>query len=243
LTAECFDINFFGHGRFTSRVGDYAEDVSTLLLILKNRLINPGRLGAVKIRCYSRNRPNNVPSPVGHCLLGLTLSKSSINKTWRLSLAGIGLILFSANAADLDFLPGLLIGDINRFHHGISHSFGMALIYAFIGTLCVSHLNLFANRRILFLQLLMVYISHLVADMLTADGSEPFGIPLLWPLNESYIISPVTLFQKIEHGPYGGATASVLENIFSWHNLMAIGVESLLITPVLLWVLWHKRKT
>ena len=42
----------------------------------------------------------------------------------------LALYLFAANAPDLDFIPGFLIGDPNRYHHGVSHSIGFAVLFA-----------------------------------------------------------------------------------------------------------------
>ena len=40
--------------------------------------------------------------------------------------------IFIANAPDLDFLPGLIIGKPNLYHHGISHSLGIGILFSLI---------------------------------------------------------------------------------------------------------------
>jgi len=52
-----------------------------------------------------------VPSPVAHSLAGLAIARVAHSHQWISGRwLGIGLVLLAANAADLDFLPGLLSG-------------------------------------------------------------------------------------------------------------------------------------
>src|ERR1041385_6780612 len=71
-----------------------------------------------------------VPSPVGHSIAGLIAYQVAPEIDGLARRQVIALYLFAANAPDLDFLPGLLVGDPNRFHHGVSHSGGLALLFA-----------------------------------------------------------------------------------------------------------------
>ncbi len=66
---------------------------------------------------------------VGHSLAGLSLylifeRKLSLLKEWKEVL----FFLILANLPDLDFLPGIVSGDLNRYHHGASHSIGFCLL-------------------------------------------------------------------------------------------------------------------
>jgi len=63
-------------------------------------------------------------SPFGHFLVGyITVGYKS--RTLRVqNLKELGLYCFIANAADLDFIPGIFLGKPYLFHHGISHSIG-----------------------------------------------------------------------------------------------------------------------
>ena len=181
-----------------------------------------------------------MPSPVGHCLIGL--GSAQLVHRGRTRLILLAVILITAIAPDFDFIPGLLIGDINRFHHGPSHSIGFALAYALLGALLLRFNSDFRHFRSTFTLLLVVYLSHLLADLMSVDHGAPYGIPLLWPISDQYLISPVSLFMKIEHGPYGGDTATVMANIFSWHNLIAVTVEFIVAAP-LLWLCQRRRDT
>ena len=76
-----------------------------------------------------------MPSPVAHTLIGLTAANVVLKHKLYQSLLWLLFVVFAANAADLDFLAGWYFNDINRFHHGISHSIGMAFIFAVICTI------------------------------------------------------------------------------------------------------------
>ena len=181
-------------------------------------------------------------SPLGHCLMGLSASQAQYSKPLVTNFGVFLLIIVSANAADLDFVPGFLIGDINRYHHGISHSLGFALLYASLVCLILARCNPFSSRLVLFSHSALAYSSHLLADWLTKDQSAPFGIPLFWPISSSYQLSPVSLFTNIEHGPYGGSNSAVLDNIFSWHNVWAMTLETIIIGPIFAFLLWRRYR-
>ena len=69
-----------------------------------------------------------MPLPVGHSLAGYLIYLGAERDTslyrWKLIL----LYVFAANLPDLDILPGFLMGLPNRYHHGISHSLGFAIL-------------------------------------------------------------------------------------------------------------------
>jgi inner membrane protein len=118
----------------------------------------------------------HMPSPIGHSLMGYTIYRI-VNRDvkvqqWRAT----AVYLFAANAPDLDFLPGLLIGDLGRFHHGPSHSIGFAILFGIGASL------FFSRRPYTFLVASSLYFSHVVLDYLVQDLTPPHGVPLLWPL-------------------------------------------------------------
>ena len=73
-----------------------------------------------------------MPSPIGHSIMACLIYRTTTPSGAGLKLARMGLYVFAANAADLDFIPGLLSGDPNRYHHGISHSLGFAALVAVV---------------------------------------------------------------------------------------------------------------
>jgi membrane-bound metal-dependent hydrolase YbcI (DUF457 family) len=98
--------------------------------------------------------------------------------------------------------------------------------------------NRVALGRISFL----AYTSHLLGDWLSVDTSVPIGIPLFWPLNDSYFISPVLIFQDIRHGTDGTGLTGFLIDVFSITNLSAIGRELAITLTVLVAVETVRRR-
>jgi len=115
--------------------------------------------------------------PFGHSLAGYIVSAYK-SKTFRLNNVKIlALYVFIANAPDLDFIPGILIGKPNWFHHGISHGLGAGLIFSFLlvlGLKC-TRVKSQKNNFVLYFSL---YCSHLFLDYMSIDGRPPVGIPL-----------------------------------------------------------------
>ena len=139
----------------------------------------------------------------------------------------IGSVLL-ANLADLDFLPGLLLGDVRSFHHQATHSLAaVALVGLLVGGV---------SRRWKLNGLWWgfwagsLYLSHLVLDFLVNDPSPPFGVQLLWPFSESYFISPITLFARFD---YFDPAVGMLTPLLSFHNLGAMLQEIALMAPFL----------
>jgi inner membrane protein len=168
-----------------------------------------------------------MPSPIGHSLLGYALCLVFRPTSIR-SLKMIGLCLFAANAADLDFIPGLLIGHPEQFHHGISHSIGMAALFALV---CACLRFLGPSFRTNFTALFSIYFSHVVLDYFSIDTTPPYGVPLWWPLTHDYFIAPFAFFPDIRRSPL---QSEFFMSLFSWHNLWSITVELMVIGPILL---------
>lgn len=181
-----------------------------------------------------------MPSPIGHALIGLTAANLVLKRQLYHSVLWIIFVVFASNAADLDFLPGWIVGDINRFHHGISHSIGIAFIFACVCTL-VSRRFTHKTKLVIVLALVM-YLSHLLADYLGVDVVEPYGAPFLWPFSHDYYLAPVQLFQAVEHGNLGEAPMTVLDKVFSVNNVIAVCVEALIIIPLWGITLWISRR-
>lgn len=152
-----------------------------------------------------------MPSPIGHSLIGcatgiLLLVPRSVPRdlaralwTARWALLACAAV---ANAPDLDFIPGLLAGDLNAFHHGPSHS----LVWA--GLLAVA-LGALAREvrpgigRFVAGAVFLLVAGHLVADWLCQDYAEPYGIMPFWPVSTSHHIAPVSVFHAMEKATLG----------------------------------------
>ena len=184
-------------------------------------------------------RDQTMPSPVGHSLMGYIIYRAAVgsNTVERWSL--IALCVFAANAADLDFLPGLLVGDPGRYHHGPSHSLGFAVLFA----LACSFLLLLFKRAAIgwnFTIFFALYSSHIALDYLSIDTTAPYGVPLLWPLSDAYYIAPFAFLPGIRRA---ATSIEFIPSLFSLHNLWAASVECLLLLPFLLLFLAFRGQT
>ena len=174
-------------------------------------------------------------------MLGLAAANIPLKQKLYQSLGWLGFVLVAANAPDLDFLPGWFIGDFNRFHHGISHSVGMGLIFAALSALIS---KIFTDKtKLVFWVGFIVFLSHLLGDYLGVDVVEPLGAPFLWPLSNEYYLAPFAIFHPVEHGGVGEAHSSVFNKIFSMDNVFAAAKEIMLVLPVWVVTFWLARRS
>jgi inner membrane protein len=174
-----------------------------------------------------------MPSPIAHSIMGYIIygatTKPVAGQPWR----RFCLYVLIANAADLDFLPGFLVGEPNRYHHGISHSLGFAVFVALACSLLVMLHNRQAAWRS-FATCFALWGSHIALDYCSIDMRLPYGVPLFWPLSDAYYIAPFAFFLDIKRAL---ASSEFLPSLVSAHNLWAICVELLVIGPILLLIL------
>ncbi|MBI4549407.1 MAG: metal-dependent hydrolase [Candidatus Omnitrophica bacterium] len=160
-----------------------------------------------------------MPFPVLHSFAGYSVSRlvspSRHLPDWKV-MAGC---VFLANLADLDFLPGLLAGKGDLFHHGISHSFGAAFA---VGLTVAAVLKLW--KRTAFLKSFWVgflaYVTHILLDFYNGSWK---GMPLFWPLTDLRFSSPVTFLSVGEIDPLAqggfGAFARHFLQAACWRQL------------------------
>jgi len=117
----------------------------------------------------------------------------------RAGLFGAAVLL--ANGPDLDFLPGILVGQPAAYHRGVTHT--LAALVA-VG-LAVWLLERFRGRPPAgpAVWAAAVYASHLLLDFFTTNTRPPCGGRFLWPLSDQYYLSPVTPLQEIVIDPSG----------------------------------------
>jgi inner membrane protein len=168
-----------------------------------------------------------MPSPVGHEIAGLLIFDLLRN------LADVGrrvktlsLCLLVAILPDFDFIPGIIEGEPNKYHHGSSHSIFIGLTITLILTLMFYFRDKFWIYMTLFFS---IYLSHLVLDLFSLDQSYPYGLKLLWPFSTEYFISPQSVFADIRR--VNSNTEFVPSLIFNSHNLMAVLREVVILTP------------
>jgi len=178
-----------------------------------------------------------MPLPIGHALAGIAWQRARpgffFDRTWPDAL----FFVFLANLPDADFLPGLILGRPNFYHHGIFHSLGAALAIAAIGGgLFYLHKKRFwATAAGIFL----VFYSHLLLDYFALDFSAPFGLPLFWPFSGRYFIAAKPIFINITRSEQ---SHDFFASLFSSHNLAAALREIVLLGGLaLLMVLLRRR--
>ncbi len=175
-------------------------------------------------------------TPLGHGFCGIlvgslcTLRRPLISPGWDLAFFAL-----AAQAPDFDFLPGLLAGQADLYHHGISHSLGFAVL---CGGLCAAlgawrggwreggRCGLVGGA---------IYFAQVLLDYAGADFVPPYGVPLWWPLDGAYHILTPSWFSDIQRWPWTWAKV--------WHNLRAAGWETLVLgLPGLLVVLYKRQR-
>lgn len=179
-------------------------------------------------------------TPLGHGLAGLCGSQLATPVRHKYRWWWLLFALFAAVAPDMDFLPGLLVGDMNRFHHGWSHTVVGAVVFGALSALLLKRFTDTPARLGLWSG--GIYASHLLLDWLTYDGRAPYGIPLFRPFTDAYFTSPVSVFGGVRHGVPGDSMGTVLGDIFSAHNLTVVGIELALMLPLLAAASWLGRR-
>lgn len=182
-------------------------------------------------------------SPVAHSLVGIALTAA-----WWLPKGGglRGLVhhvarhpgvwfagILLASLPDIDYLPGILAGDLNAYHHLATHSIlwlalvaggGLLLLAGFTGTV----------RGRMAGWVIACLGSHLLLDMLTADGRPPYGIPLAWPVSDAAFRFPVEVFGAFQKKDW--------QDVWQWANLMPLGREVVVTAPLVAAVLLAKQR-
>lgn len=183
----------------------------------------------------------SVATPVGHGLAGVAVAGAMGSAPWarhRLSrFVWFAVAVVSANAADLDFLPGLVVGDPVLFHHGLSHSLLFVGLWSGLAWLMARRTDFSPNRIAALAG--ASYATHLLLDAATADGRAPVGIPLLAPFSDRHTAFSWTPFRGIVHGNPGDSAATVLDNVLSLQNAWTVAIETFYLIPlaVACWIL------
>lgn len=172
-------------------------------------------------------------SPCGHTLVGLSLLNLWYPQTAPSKKRGwfvYGLVAFGASFPDLDFIPGLILGQVGRFHHGNFHSLGVAIGAALIAGIFIKLIQPSSSFIKTGSFVFCLGISHLFLDFFT---EAPYGFPLFWPFTETKLLSPIPIFPRV---------AWTWEDPDFWsQTLRCFSVESVLLLP--LWVISWRRVT
>lgn len=179
-------------------------------------------------------------TPIGHSLAGYAVYGFSKTAKDRDQLNLILLSIFIANAPDLDFIPGLLVGKPALYHQGITHSLGFAIVASVV----VAGIYYTGGKSFskIFSLCFISYLSHLIIDFFCPDRRLPYGIPLLWPINGEHFISPFPVFLGVHHASRASApTIEWFGGIFSFYNVGAIALEVILLVPFLFFRLRYRK--
>ena len=168
-----------------------------------------------------------MPSPVGHSIIGFALYRVSARPNEPFGWRKLALYLFAANAPDLDFIPGLLLGEPDRFHHGASHSIAFAVLFAIVFGL-LGHIMKMDSVQWSSPILFGLYLSHLGLDCLSIDTSAPYGMPLFWLVSHTYYKAAIGFLPDIRRS---NSSAYFFASLFSAHNLRSVCLELLLFLP------------
>ncbi|HVR72746.1 MAG TPA: metal-dependent hydrolase [Planctomycetota bacterium] len=176
-----------------------------------------------------------MPSPIAHTLAGLGLA-AAIPSRGAPALLWAALGIFAANAPDLDFVPGLILGDANRWHQGPSHSLAAALALALAGGGAAYLAGRGGRARAALVAALLAagLASHLLLDLFAEDRREPMGIPLLWPWSTETFKAPWVIFGAIRHGGPETTLRELVAAVLSRENLAPVLREVAVLLPLLL---------
>jgi inner membrane protein len=170
-----------------------------------------------------------MPTPIGHSLAGYLIFTARNSHENQLKWTDMLVAVIIANMADLDIIPGILVGNANKFHHGITHSIGFAVIVGLLAGLLFFIIKR-KNFLLYFSLFFFSYFSHVLLDYLAADTKAPFGEQLFWPISQIYVLSPIPIFSDV----HKASDSSVfLQSLFNWHNFRTIVIECAILIPII----------
>ncbi|MGL5080908.1 MAG: metal-dependent hydrolase [Microcoleaceae cyanobacterium] len=176
-----------------------------------------------------------MPSPIGHTLAGLCgfiLVQPTMSRSQRVPLLILTTVI--ANLPDIDILLGLILaGDPFIYHRQGTHSLIAALLVGGLVAGLTQVFNLKWPRVGVWVTGL--YLSHLFLDMLVSDQYPPAGVQGFWPLSQSYLIFPITLFGGLQFSEGG---RGLLGALFNPNNLLTLMREIVILLPVV-WLTWQ----
>lgn len=191
-----------------------------------------------------------MPLPVSHALAGAAIYSAADRDGGRVGWRRLVVAVFIANAADLDLLPGMFLGDPNRFHHGATHSLLFAVAVGLMVALVLASMNRCWPLRVrsrpfvgTALMVAALWGSHVLLDLLTRDLSPPFGVPMWWPVSDVRFSWPA-LFARADKLAGPSSPGEFIASLLSSHNLRAVVFEALSMgAVVLLAQAWRRRRS
>lgn len=166
-------------------------------------------------------------SPIGHTFISFGLYYLFIGKAqrvfseWRMLL----FTLIIGNLPDVDFIPGILMGNMNMFHEAYSHTVGFALMIGFLIWFFGSLLKFKNSKQLGFFSFALIFI-HVFTDTFNVDSRNPVGVMLFWPIDGRYFHMQTQIFPPMDRHNLG--------NLFSKSNFYAVFIEIIISLPLFL---------
>ncbi len=173
-----------------------------------------------------------MPTPIAHMAAGYLaygMLRNNLVNSKKINLT-VMVFCFSLSIwPDFDFIPGIFINDINRFHHGITHSLLAAFLMSLLAAIAMMPILKTRNIKILkvWACFFIASASHPILDFFSKDQSIPYGIPILWPFLDIYYMSSISLFYPVEKS--GNNIESFLMSLINRNNLLAVLFECIFV--------------
>jgi inner membrane protein len=176
-----------------------------------------------------------MPSPIGHILGGAAVYLAGTRKKDRTRFV-LPITLFGSIVPDFDFLPGILIGQMGAFHHGISHSLTFAVLFGTMVFLIVRRIEKAVAVQTSLLATCS-YAGHVFLDFVgVSEGTR--GVPLLWPLLDERLGFSLNLFGHFRWGDIRDGLGSIIR----WENVMPVLREIVVVGSVVLLLFYRERR-
>ena len=175
-----------------------------------------------------------MPSPLGHLLAGIAVYLTGTQRGSRSGLI-LSVTLLGSILPDCDFLPGILIGDLRAFHHGVSHSLALAVLFGLL-------IFFFSPRQKRDIALragilaASAYASHVILDLVSVNPGTR-RVPMLWPLSAQQFGLELYLLGYFHYSDRG------IWSVIRWDNISALSRELVVLGSLVLLLLWRERRS
>jgi len=191
-----------------------------------------------------------MPLPIAHSLLGGVVCVASDRDGAAAGYGRFALAVVLANGADLDYLPGMLLGDPHRFHRMAAHSLGWAILVGVLAAWLVRRGWVRAwplrpgwpsGAAGTGMMVALLWASHVLLDSLNADYTAPVGVMMFWPLSDVWVPA-IPLFYNIDKIAGQASPWAFARSLVTAHNLRAALLEVALMGPLLGLTVWWRRR-
>jgi membrane-bound metal-dependent hydrolase YbcI (DUF457 family) len=125
-----------------------------------------------------------------------------------------------ANAPDVDFVPGLVLGAPAVFHRGPTHTIAAVAVVMLVAAWVGRRWHPLSKGAWWWAGFAAAaYAGHLLVDFVTVDAVAPYGARFLWPLSDRFHHAGVGVFGEIVIDP-----SSRLGFVWSLVDPAALGV-------------------